>query len=93
MLSPALPAGLTLTSALPRRMTTRKRVASTGRACYRSSVCISDASRYCGSAVWSEAVTHAAENIGTTELHEVQTELKESAKKSEPAKGLEKPPN
>jgi quercetin dioxygenase-like cupin family protein len=46
-----------------------------------------------GTAVWSDAVTHAAENIGATELHEVQTELKGPAKKSEPAKGLEKPPN
>jgi beta-alanine degradation protein BauB len=27
-------------------------------------------------AVWSEAVTHAVENVGLTELHEVQTELK-----------------
>jgi hypothetical protein len=31
-----------------------------------------------GTAVWSEAVTHAVENIGTTELHEVHTELKGS---------------
>jgi quercetin dioxygenase-like cupin family protein len=46
-----------------------------------------------GTAVWSEAVTHAAENIGATELHEVQTELKEPTKKSGPAKGLEKAPN
>jgi len=45
-----------------------------------------------GTAVWSEAVTHAAENIGATELHEVQTELKETAKKSEPAKKIEKLP-
>jgi len=39
-----------------------------------------------GTAVWSEAVTHAAENIGTTELLEVQTELKETANKSKSAK-------
>jgi quercetin dioxygenase-like cupin family protein len=45
-----------------------------------------------GTAVWSEAVTHAAENVGATELHEVHTELKETAKKSEPAKKREKPP-
>jgi quercetin dioxygenase-like cupin family protein len=38
-----------------------------------------------GTAAWSEAVTHAAENVGATELHEVHTELKETAKKSEPA--------
>jgi len=29
-----------------------------------------------GTAVWSEAVTHAVENVGPTELHEVHTELK-----------------
>jgi quercetin dioxygenase-like cupin family protein len=29
-----------------------------------------------GTAVWSEAVTHAAENVGLTELHEVHIELK-----------------
>jgi hypothetical protein len=29
-----------------------------------------------GTAVWSEGLTHAVENIGTTELHEVHTELK-----------------
>jgi len=34
-----------------------------------------------GTAVWSEAVTHAVENVGTTELHEIHTELKEAAKK------------
>lgn len=34
-----------------------------------------------GTAVWSEAVTHAAENVGIAELHEVQTELKGAAKK------------
>jgi quercetin dioxygenase-like cupin family protein len=45
-----------------------------------------------GTAIWSEAVTHAAENIGPTELHEVQTELKETAQKSEPAKKKEKTP-
>ncbi len=45
-----------------------------------------------GTAVWSEAVTHAAENIGATELHEVQTELKETAKKPGPTKKREKPP-
>ena len=45
-----------------------------------------------GTVVWSEAVTHAAENVGATELREVQTELKETAKKSEPAKRTEKSP-
>jgi quercetin dioxygenase-like cupin family protein len=39
-----------------------------------------------GTAVWSEAVTHAAENVGPTELHEVQTELKAAAKKPVRAK-------
>jgi quercetin dioxygenase-like cupin family protein len=34
-----------------------------------------------GTAVWSDAVTHAAENIGSTEFHEVHTELKRAAKK------------
>lgn len=29
-----------------------------------------------GTAVWSEAVTHAVENVGPTGLHEVHTELK-----------------
>jgi quercetin dioxygenase-like cupin family protein len=29
-----------------------------------------------GAAVWSEPVTHAVENVGITELHEVHTELK-----------------
>jgi quercetin dioxygenase-like cupin family protein len=45
-----------------------------------------------GTAVWSEAVTHAAENIGTTELHEVQTELRETVKTSEPTKKIDKSP-
>jgi quercetin dioxygenase-like cupin family protein len=44
-----------------------------------------------GTAVWGEGVTHAAENVGATELHEVQTELKEPAKTSEPAKQGEPP--
>jgi len=29
-----------------------------------------------GTSVWSEAVTHAVENAGANELHEVHTELK-----------------
>ena len=29
-----------------------------------------------GTAIWREAVTHAAENVGTAELHLVQVELK-----------------
>ncbi len=32
-----------------------------------------------GAARWSEAVTHAAENVGTTEIHLLQIELKEAA--------------
>jgi quercetin dioxygenase-like cupin family protein len=39
-----------------------------------------------GVAVWSEAVTHAAENVGTTEFHELQIELKGAAKKPASAK-------
>jgi quercetin dioxygenase-like cupin family protein len=35
--------------------------------------------------VWSEAVIHAAENVGTTELREIQIELKQAAEKSTPA--------
>ncbi len=34
---------------------------------------------------WSEAVTHASENVGTTEVHLVQIELKGAAKKPAPA--------
>ena len=29
-----------------------------------------------GSSIWNEAVTHAAENIGSTEIQEIQIELK-----------------
>ena len=29
-----------------------------------------------GTAVWSDAVTHAAQNLGTSEFHEIHTELK-----------------
>jgi len=35
-----------------------------------------------GSSSWSEATTHEAENIGTTELEEIQIELKSPEKKS-----------
>ena len=31
-----------------------------------------------GSAIWSDAVTHAVENVGSDELHEVHTELKQA---------------
>jgi quercetin dioxygenase-like cupin family protein len=34
-----------------------------------------------GTAVWSGAVTHAVENVGSKEFHEVHTELKETAQK------------
>jgi quercetin dioxygenase-like cupin family protein len=34
-----------------------------------------------GVTAWSDGVTHAAENVGTTEFHELQIELKEAAKK------------
>jgi beta-alanine degradation protein BauB len=43
-----------------------------------------------GTAVASDAVTHTAENIGATELHEVHTELKQTGKKAGPLK-KEKP--
>ena len=33
-----------------------------------------------GTAVWSEAVTHAVENVGANEFHEVHIELKEPTK-------------
>lgn len=39
-----------------------------------------------GEASWREAETHAAENVGTTELHVLNVELKEAAKKPAPAK-------
>ncbi len=39
-----------------------------------------------GQAGWSEAVTHAAENVGTTELHVLNIELKGAAQKPAPAK-------
>jgi beta-alanine degradation protein BauB len=35
-----------------------------------------------GTAVWSEAATHAAENVGTREFHELQIELKEEQRKN-----------
>lgn len=34
-----------------------------------------------GAAVWSDAATHAAENVGTADFNEVQIELKGPAKK------------
>ncbi len=39
-----------------------------------------------GTARWNEAVTHAPENVGTTEFHAVEIELKEAAQKPAPAK-------
>src|SRR5215469_282712 len=33
-----------------------------------------------GTAVWSNAVTHAVENVGTNDFHEVHIELKDAAK-------------
>jgi hypothetical protein len=33
-----------------------------------------------GTAVWSRAVTHAVENVGTSDFHEVHAELKEATK-------------
>ncbi len=39
-----------------------------------------------GEATWRDAETHAAENVGTTELHVLNIELKGAAKKARPAK-------
>src|SRR5713226_3181761 len=39
-----------------------------------------------GAATWREAESHAAENIGTNELHVLNIELKGAAKKPAPAK-------
>jgi len=39
-----------------------------------------------GAAIWSEAVTHATENVGAAMLHVVQIELKGAAKKPAPGK-------
>ena len=39
-----------------------------------------------GAAVWSEAVTHATENVGAAMLHVVQIELKGAVKKRAPGK-------
>jgi quercetin dioxygenase-like cupin family protein len=39
-----------------------------------------------GTAAWSEAVTHAVENVGITDLHEVHTELKQTAEQPGHAK-------
>ena len=39
-----------------------------------------------GDASWREAETHAAENVGTRELHVLNIELKGVAKKASPAK-------
>ena len=39
-----------------------------------------------GVARWNEAVTHAPENVGTTEFHAVEFELKEAAQKPTPEK-------
>jgi len=43
-----------------------------------------------GAAAWSEAVTHAAENVGTTELHVLNIELKGTAKAAKPTKAAKK---
>ena len=39
-----------------------------------------------GQAIWSESVTHMAENTGTTETHSLVIELKEQAKSAEKKK-------
>ena len=35
--------------------------------------------------VWSEPITHASENVGSTEIHAIAIELKDSPKKVKPA--------
>jgi quercetin dioxygenase-like cupin family protein len=40
-----------------------------------------------GTATWKDAESHAGENLGTTELHVLNIELKGAAKKPAPAKG------
>ena len=42
-----------------------------------------------GTTVWSEAVTDAAENVGTREFHELQIELKEEQRKTVALKGTD----
>ena len=39
-----------------------------------------------GTAIWRDAVTHAVDNVGTTEAHFVQTEQKAEGKTSTPSK-------
>ncbi len=39
-----------------------------------------------GEARWRDTETHAAENVGTTELHVLNIELKAAAKTAKPAK-------
>ena len=39
-----------------------------------------------GTAIWRGAVTHAVDNVGTTEAHFVQTELRGEGKTSTPSK-------
>ena len=39
-----------------------------------------------GTAVWSDSVTHAAQNLGTSEFHEIHTELKPPRRRVESAK-------
>ena len=35
--------------------------------------------------LWSEPITHASENVGSTEIHAIAIELKDSPKKNKPA--------
>ena len=35
--------------------------------------------------LWSEPITHASENVGSTEIHAIAIELKDPPKKSKPA--------
>ena len=35
--------------------------------------------------VWSEPITHASENVGSTEIHALAIEMKDSPKKNKPA--------
>ena len=34
--------------------------------------------------LWSEPITHASENVGSTEIHAIAIELKDSPKKNKP---------
>jgi beta-alanine degradation protein BauB len=39
---------------------------------------------------WTEAITHASENVGTTEIHALAIELKEPPRRASPKPGVKK---